>query len=117
MVFLFYKFLFFLSDFLEIQRKSFYLFLNELLSQEFLKIQPLYNFRTGPLRGQKNLKLPSTGFAPKWQPEGLSDSEDTVQSIRFSSKNLFERAFKKTGPKGPVGLRPAKPQSITHWRA
>ena len=102
MFFLFYKFLFFLSDFLEIQRKSFYLFLNELLSQEFLKIQPLYNFRTGPRRGQKNLKLPSTGFAPKWQPEGLSDSEGTVQSIRFSSKNLFERAFKKTGPKGPL---------------
>ena len=47
MVFLFYKFLFFLSDFLEIQRKSFYLFLNELLSQEFLKIQPLW-FRRNP---------------------------------------------------------------------
>ena len=42
MVFLFYKFLFFLSDFVEIQRKSFYLFLNELLSQEFTKIQPFW---------------------------------------------------------------------------
>ena len=48
MVFLFYKFLFFLSDFLEIQRKSFYLFLNELLSQEFTKIQPLW-FRQNPV--------------------------------------------------------------------
>lgn len=48
MVFIFYKFLFFLSDFLEIQRKSFYLFLNELLSQEFTKIQPLW-FRQNPV--------------------------------------------------------------------
>ena len=41
MFFLFYKFLFFLSDFLEIQRKSFYLFLNNKLSEEFSNINPL----------------------------------------------------------------------------
>nr|AYC63950.1 RNA polymerase b-subunit [Flabellia petiolata] len=40
---IFYKFLFFISDFLEIQRKSFYLFLNIKLGEEFSKIQPLVN--------------------------------------------------------------------------
>ena len=37
MYFVFYKFLFFISDFLEIQRKSFYLFLNNKLSEELSK--------------------------------------------------------------------------------
>ena len=37
MYFVFYKFLFFVSDFLEIQRKSFYLFLNNKLSEELSK--------------------------------------------------------------------------------
>lgn len=42
---LFYKFLFFLPDFLEIQRKSFYLFLNFHLGEEFSKIQPGEKFQ------------------------------------------------------------------------
>ena len=37
--------MFFFSDFLEIQRKSFYLFLNKKLGEEFSKIQPLHNSR------------------------------------------------------------------------
>ena len=78
MFFLFYKFLFFLSDFLEIQRKSFYLFLNELLSQEFLKIQPLYNFRK------------------RAKPQGTHGPEGPAKAP-LSSTNLFERTLKKTG--------------------
>nr|YP_009130564.1 RNA polymerase beta subunit [Tydemania expeditionis]CEO91094.1 RNA polymerase beta subunit [Tydemania expeditionis] len=38
--FIFYRFLFFLSDFLVFQRKSFNLFLNSKLGEEFQKIQP-----------------------------------------------------------------------------
>ena len=103
MVFLFYKFLFFLSDFLEIQRKSFYLFLNELLSQEFLKIQPLYNFRKRTI--YKNLKLPSrlVCSADLGSSRRLDrGSESPIQSPPWSSTNLFERALgeapvKKTG--------------------
>nr|YP_009472567.1 RNA polymerase b-subunit [Chlorodesmis fastigiata]ARO74162.1 RNA polymerase b-subunit [Chlorodesmis fastigiata] len=41
MYFIFYKFLFLIPDFLEIQRKSFYFFLNNKLSEEFSKINPL----------------------------------------------------------------------------
>lgn len=106
MFFLFYKFLFFLSDFLEIQRKSFYLFLNELLSQEFSKIQPLYNFRKKTI--YKNLKLSSSvRSADSKGGEDTSDSEGPVQSIRLSSNNFFERAFKKTwdeAPEAPVNF-------------
>ena len=43
MYFIFYKFLFFISDFLEIQRKSFYFFINNKLSEEFSKINLLTN--------------------------------------------------------------------------
>ena len=41
MLLLFYKFLFFFSDFLEIQRKSFYFFLNFQLGEEIASFQPL----------------------------------------------------------------------------
>lgn len=97
MFFLFYKFLFFLSDFLEIQRKSFYLFLNELLSQEFLKIQPLYNFRKRTI--YKNLSPRSGPMSVRGADhdggEGTSNPEGPVPSTPLSSTNLFERTLKK----------------------
>ena len=118
MVFLFYKFLFFLSDFLEIQRKSFYLFLNELLSQEFLKIQPLYNFRKRTI--YKNLKLPSrlvrsADLGSSLRPD--RGPESPVQSPPWSSTNLFERALKKTGSSpldfaGPAPRTPSAGQAL-----
>ena len=95
MIFLFYKFLFFLSDFLEIQRKSFYLFLNEFLSHEFTKIQPLWfrqnpiyqtghSFGTSPKRQRPMVQrsAPLTGFVLQRQSEdggisGLSPEDQT----------------------------------------
>ena len=90
MFFLFYKFLFFLSDFLEIQRKSFYLFLNELLSQEFLKIQPLW-FCPNPIYKNFSVEHSSKGGSegrqapPEWgtSPEAmLSLASSDVQGAR-----------------------------------
>ena len=45
MFILFYKFLFFFNDLLEVQRRSFYLFLNFKLGKELSKIQPVLNSR------------------------------------------------------------------------
>lgn len=57
MFILFYKFLFFFNDLLEIQRKSFYLFLNFQLGEELFKIQPLVNSRKLPRRRNINFNF------------------------------------------------------------
>ena len=77
MFFLFYKFLFFFSDFLEIQRKSFYLFLNKKLGEEFSKIQPLHNSQKWTL--YKNSKGLSTKGIP------LDTSLQTKNFIKSSN--------------------------------
>lgn len=58
MFFLFYKFLFFVSDFLEIQRKSFYKFMNFQLGDELTKIPSLV-FSQESFRKQKEMFYPS----------------------------------------------------------
>ena len=98
-----YKFLFFFTDFLEIQRKSFYLFLNELLSQEFLKIQPLW-FRKNPI--YKNLKFNSSG-GPFSKPSSFSNETFSKKNrnhdhiVDFSYKTLTNFKNKLEGSKLP----------------
>ena len=74
MFFLFYKFLFFFSDFLEIQRKSFYLFLNIKLGEEFSKIQPLHNSQ------KRTLYKNYTGLSTK----------ENLPNFSFQTKNFIQ---------------------------
>ena len=70
--------MFFFSDFLEIQRKSFYLFLNIKLGEEFSKIQPLHNSQKGTF--YKNSKgLSTKENLPNFSPQ-------TKNFIKFSSE-------------------------------
>ena len=82
MFFLFYKFLFFFSDFLEIQRKSFYLFLNIKLGEEFSKIQPLHNSQKRTL--YKNYK----GLSTK---ENLPNFSLQTKNFMKSSSEFFNQ--------------------------
>ena len=72
--------MFFFSDFLEIQRKSFYLFLNKKLGEEFSKIQPLHNSQKWTL--YKNSKKLST-------KENLPTFSLQTKNFIKSSKEFF----------------------------
>ena len=99
-----YKFLFFFTDFLEIQRKSFYLFLNELLSKEFFKIQPLW-FRRNPI--YKNLKFNSSNGHPFPRSPDFSNEMSSKKNknndhiVDFSYKTLTNLNNKFEGNKLP----------------
>ena len=74
--------MFFFSDFLEIQRKSFYLFLNKKLGEEFSKIQPLHNFQKWTL--YKNSKELST-------KENLPNFSLQTKNFIKSSNEFFKQ--------------------------
>ena len=112
MFFLFYKFLFFFSDFLEIQRKSFYLFLNIKLGEEFSKIQPLHNSQKRTL--YKNYKGLSTkenlpNFSLQTKNFMKSSSEFFNQNrnaIDFSYPSLTNTDAHSDVSIGPTGFPP-----------
>ena len=92
MFFLFYKFLFFFSYFLEIQRKSFYLFLNKKLGEEFSKIQPLHS-------------------SQKWTLYKNSKELSTKENLSLQTKN-FIKSSNKFLNQNKIGFHPYR--SLTH---
>ena len=97
MFFLFYKFLFFLSDFLEIQRKSFFLFLSFQLGEEFskFKFQP-------PQKSTSKLKNPLKNTALNFQP-----APSVPASAAFSpSSARFSGEPTRSPKRGAAGVRP-----------
>nr|YP_009519407.1 RNA polymerase b-subunit [Pseudocodium devriesii]AYC65351.1 RNA polymerase b-subunit [Pseudocodium devriesii] len=94
MFFIFYKFLFFVSDFLEIQRKSFYEFLNNKLGQEFLKIQPLVNSRK---LAPRQIMSPRISGVKRFQ-KGDKTSRMSSQKKRIAIFFLFKN-YKFLRPK------------------
>ena len=86
MFFLFYKFLFFISDFLEIQRKSFYKFLHFQLGDELAKISP-FCFASKKESFQLSTTTNST----------FSSNFDRIQVPDFSYRSLMK--MKKMLPK------------------
>ena len=96
MFFLFYKFLFFFSDFLEIQRKSFYLFLNKKLGEEFSKIQPLHNSKgLSTKENLPNFSLQTKNFI-KSSNEFFNQNRNEVDfSYRSLTKNGLDKQWAK----------------------
>ena len=117
MFFIFYKFLFFLSDFLEIQRKSFYLFLNELLSQEFTKIQPLWFrqnpvYKTGHSFGTSRKRHLPQGDFPS-APAGLHFAKgqgDSPRASDFSSAPRLPKSRSQSTEDSSAGLHLEAPK-------
>lgn len=88
MFFLFYKFLFLLKDFLEIQRKSFYLFLNLQLGEELSKMQPLLNLRKFPIR-----------LHSKFHLLALTKEQNNLQKSKFFFANSINDLMLFNGKK------------------
>ena len=84
--------MFFFSDFLEIQRKSFYLFLNKKLGEEFSKIQPLHS-------------------SQKWSFYKNSKELSTKENLSLQTKN-FIKSSNKFLNQNKIGFHPYR--SLTH---
>ena len=89
MFILFYKFLFFFNDLLEIQRRSFYLFLNFKLGRELSKIQPVINSRK--LSRRKNTRLHFSNFK-------IEKKDKSYDSLFSTSLYFFYENYKFITP-------------------
>nr|AYC64166.1 RNA polymerase b-subunit [Johnson-sea-linkia profunda] len=92
MFFLFYKFLFFISDFLEIQRKSFYKFLNFQLGYQLSKI-PFLSLSQASSRKSKERLFPYPSF------QRISIPNFSYRSLLQIKKMLPKKSFLKNHQK------------------
>ena len=91
--------MFFFSDFLEIQRKSFYLFLNKKLGEEFSKIQPLHNSPKWTLyKNSKGLSIKDTSLGIPLQTKNFIKSSNEFfnpnrNAVDFSYRSLTQNGL------------------------
>nr|AYC64370.1 RNA polymerase b-subunit [Pseudochlorodesmis sp. HV01306b] len=94
MFFLFYKFLFFVADFLEIQRKSFYKFINFQLGHELSKISS-FSLSQASSKKPKTLLFPSQNFYEISLPNFAYPSLLTIKKI-LPKKSFFKKSQKSS---------------------